>query len=102
MQIDLPPLRERGKDIVELTHASVKNSCKKMNKTLAEFSAKSIQALTSYQWPGNIRELENVIERAVVLADNSLITDDLFNIDLELVNVNQFNEAADPPPKKWP
>lgn len=100
MQIDLPPLRERGKDIIEIATTALSRNCQKMQKPEAEFSAKAIQALTSYQWPGNVRELENVIERAVILSDSSLITNDLLNIELELVNVDQFDEQQDIPTVK--
>jgi transcriptional regulator with PAS, ATPase and Fis domain len=58
------------------------------------FSGKAVQALHAYDWPGNIRELENVIERSVILAENTEINDDELLIDVELVNVEIEHENA--------
>ena len=90
MQLVLPPLRERGKDILELAESILERRCTEMGKPLVTFSPKAIQAITTYTWPGNVRELENVIERAVILNDQDTIDNDLLNIDLELVNVTQI------------
>lgn len=90
MQLILPPLRHRGKDILALAESILERRCIELNKALATFSPKAIQAITTYTWPGNVRELENVIERAVILSDNEIIDNDLLNIDLELVNVTQI------------
>lgn len=93
MQLELPPLRERGKDILELAESTLERCCDKLTKPAAHLSPKAIQAITTYSWPGNVRELENVIERAVILNDGDTITNDLLNIDLELVNVTQIRTA---------
>lgn len=90
MQLVLPPLRERGKDILELAESVLERRCTELNKPQASFSPKAIQAITTYTWPGNVRELENVIERAVILSDDTTIDNDLLNIDLELINVTQI------------
>ncbi len=90
MQLVLPPLRDRGKDILELAESILERRCIELNKPIATFSPKAIQAITTYTWPGNVRELENVIERAVILNDGVSIDNDLLNIDLELVNVTQI------------
>lgn len=66
--ISIPPLRERPCDIPVLVGHFVQQAARKMNKTIAAISSKTMQALTEYRWPGNIRELENVIERAVILS----------------------------------
>ena len=95
MQIQLPPLRERGKDIVELAQAFLVNSCERLKKPAAHFSAKAMQAIATYNWPGNIRELENVVERAVILSESTEIDDDLLDIDLELVQINNLNDEMD-------
>lgn len=87
MPIALPPLRDRGKDILTLAEAFLQRFGEKMQKPNLYFSPMAIQALTSYQWPGNIREMENVIERAVILSDNNEISHDDLDIDLELVSV---------------
>lgn len=96
MQLVLPPLRERGKDILELAECILERRCQELGKQPAVFSPKAIQAITTYTWPGNVRELENVIERAVILSDGGSIDNDLLNIDLELVNVTQIRTKRQP------
>lgn len=90
IQLVLPPLRERGKDILELAETILERRCAELGKASKSFSPKAIQAITTYTWPGNIRELENVIERAVILIEGDVIDNDQLNIDLELVNVTQI------------
>ncbi len=97
MQLVLPPLRERGKDILELAETILENRCLASHKEPKVFSPKAIQAITTYTWPGNVRELENVIERAVILAEGDTIDNDLLNIDLELVNVTQIRTRKSKP-----
>ncbi|WP_373090887.1 sigma-54-dependent transcriptional regulator [Zhongshania sp.] len=95
MKLELPPLRERGKDILELAETLLKHRCEKMKKPLMHFSPKAIQAITTYIWPGNIRELENAIERAVILCDRKEIDNELLDIDLELVDIGQIRSRSD-------
>jgi formate hydrogenlyase transcriptional activator len=66
--IDVPPLRERREDIPLLTWTFVREFGNSMGKRIEEIADDSMAALTAYQWPGNIRELRNVIERAMILA----------------------------------
>jgi transcriptional regulator with GAF, ATPase, and Fis domain len=66
--IRIAPLRERGHDIVLLARAFVTRFASKMRKSLAPLPPEFIERLNGYEWPGNIRELENVIERAVITA----------------------------------
>jgi formate hydrogenlyase transcriptional activator len=65
--ISIPPLRERQEDIPLLVWHFVRQFAKRMNKTVDAISSETMQALTRYPWPGNIRELQNVIERSVVI-----------------------------------
>lgn len=95
MRLTLPPLRERGKDILEIAEVLLQRRCAELGKTLKYFSPKSIQAITTYTWPGNVRELENVVERAVILCDSDEIDNDMLDIDLELVNINQLRGGKD-------
>jgi DNA-binding NtrC family response regulator len=90
MHIMLPPLRERGKDILSIAEAFLEKTANKMAKSTMHFTPTAVQALTTYQWPGNIRELENVIERAVILSDSDSINDDDLDIDLELIELDQI------------
>ena len=78
--LDLPPLRERSGDIPLLVGHAVRRCAEELGKDIKGVTAGAMQLLQAYSFPGNVRELENVIERAVVLAEDSLITPD----DLEL------------------
>ncbi|HWO35726.1 MAG TPA: sigma 54-interacting transcriptional regulator [Candidatus Acidoferrum sp.] len=71
--ISIPPLRERPEDIPLLVEHFVQEAARKLNKAIAAVSSDTMAALTDYQWPGNIRELENVIERAVILSHSSVL-----------------------------
>ncbi len=72
-----PPLRERKGDIPKLVNHFVKKNCKKSGKKIVSIPQEILNTLHSYYWPGNIRELENVIERAVILSSgNQLQLDD--------------------------
>jgi formate hydrogenlyase transcriptional activator len=68
-----PPLRERIEDIPLLVRFMIEKFAGRAGKRVEGISAKSMQRLQSYPWPGNIRELENVIERAIILADETII-----------------------------
>jgi len=71
--IQIPPLRQRKEDIPLLTHHFLKKYTTKHNIPLKKFSSKAIKLLLSYDWPGNIRELENTIEREIILTESSVI-----------------------------
>jgi transcriptional regulator with GAF, ATPase, and Fis domain len=66
--ITLPPLRERTEDIPVLAYHFLRKAEAKVNKKVDRFSTEALDLLKRYSWPGNLRELENIIERAVVLA----------------------------------
>src|SRR5262245_13958472 len=67
--IALPPLRERREDIPLLLRSFVDRHARKAGKLFQRIGEKSLERLKTYDWPGNIRELENVVERAVILAN---------------------------------
>jgi len=68
--LTVPPLRDRREDIGQLANAFLKRASRKFGRTIEPFSAKAIGRLMSYNWPGNIRELQNVIERSVIVAED--------------------------------
>lgn len=74
MPIFLPPLRERLDDIEPLAQYFIKNFSKVHGRNLQGLSPEALEAFRKYDWPGNIRELENVIERAFILEPSSIIT----------------------------
>ncbi len=72
--IELPPLRERSGDLPELSNYFLKKYANKNNKDIKGFHPEVLNHFIRYQWPGNIRELENTIERAVILCLGENIT----------------------------
>tara|TARA_R110001592_G_scaffold357416_1_gene660740 strand:- start:342150 stop:343583 length:1434 start_codon:yes stop_codon:yes gene_type:complete len=90
LQLSLPPLRERGKDILQLAESMLQTQTERLGKNTMRLSPRAIQAITTYQWPGNVRELEHAIERAVILSDGDEIDNEELGIDLELVNINRL------------
>jgi len=73
-QVELPPLRDRGDDIMILASSFIEKFNKKFRKKVTGFSPDGAEIMKRYAWKGNIRELQNVIERVVLLETNSLIT----------------------------
>jgi DNA-binding NtrC family response regulator len=73
VSIAVPPLRERRKDIPLLAHLFLDRAAKRAEKRFAGFSDEAMSVLTEYSFPGNVRELENVVERAVVVASGDTI-----------------------------
>lgn len=71
--IQMPPLRERQEDIPKLVETFVQEFAASMDKTIDAVDKNSLQSLCRYDWPGNIRELRNVIERAVILAKSPVL-----------------------------
>lgn len=71
--IDLPPLRERGTDIVKLTDFFLDKYIKELDKPAMGITAKARQALKGYSWPGNVRELQNLMHRLVIMTDEKSI-----------------------------
>jgi PAS domain S-box-containing protein len=74
--IEIPPLRERGDDIPLLVEYFIDRYARKAGKKIRDISLKTLALLQSYPWPGNIRELQNVIERSVILCET-----EIFSID---------------------
>jgi DNA-binding NtrC family response regulator len=74
INIPLPPLRDRKEDVEPLALHFLKKYSLRMKKPVTSVSPESLALLCAYDWPGNIRELENVIERAVILARSETIT----------------------------
>jgi two-component system response regulator HydG len=68
LSLHLPPLRERVEDIAPLTRGRVAHYCEKFNKDLYDISPSALRALEAFPWPGNIRQLEHVIQQAVLFS----------------------------------
>lgn len=82
-EITLPPLRERIKDIAPITQYFVKQFSEKTNKKTLNISDDFLQKLENYSWPGNIRELKNVIERSVILNNGDTLTADVLPYEMQ-------------------
>jgi two-component system response regulator PilR (NtrC family) len=92
--IRVPPLRERGDDVFLLADYFLKKYCKEQNKEIKGLSAKAKEKLKNYHYPGNVRELENIMERAVALETGSNIT------PTSLIIYEQSNPEGDSGPEK--
>jgi len=71
--ITVPPLRDRREDIPLLVRYFVQQNARRMNRRIATIPAQTMQALAHYDWPGNIRELQNFIERAVIVSSGTVL-----------------------------
>jgi formate hydrogenlyase transcriptional activator len=74
--LDIPPLRERREDIPVLVEYFIARYARKAGKTFRRVARRTLDCLRSYPWPGNIRELQNVIERSVIVSDTEEFTVD--------------------------
>lgn len=92
VQIDVPPLRHRQEDILELASYFLQKYNNETGRKIQGFSPQAQQQLRRYRWPGNVRELKNVIERAVVLARGDIIQlDELLLTNLSTASESQFD-----------
>jgi formate hydrogenlyase transcriptional activator len=74
LPLRVPPLRERQSDIPQLVLFFLERSCQKFGKKIEAVSQEALDHLMAYDWPGNIREMQNVIERGVVLSHGPVLT----------------------------
>lgn len=92
--IFLPPLRERKEDIPLLASAFVKIYAARMNKSIEAIPGATMEALQQYHWPGNIRELQNFIERAVILSPGSVLVAPVTDLHNPIVREQQPSEPV--------
>lgn len=81
VQLSLPPLRERGEDILLLAEHFLASAAERHGKTRLKFNEAAREKVGSYNWPGNIRELENAVQRAVILCDKKTIGPELLAVE---------------------
>lgn len=84
LHLSIPPLRERKEDIPLLVQHFINKHNQNLNKHVKEVDSKALELLMNYKWSGNVREVENTIERAVVLTDGDRI--ELENLPFEIQN----------------
>ncbi len=90
MVIDIPPLRERDGDAIVIATAFVKRFSEQQNKNIKGFTKEAAQMIETYGWPGNIRELENKIKRAVIMTDG-------VNISVDDLDLNKVSDESSLP-----
>ncbi len=82
IHVEIPPLRERKEDIIPLAERFMVRFCKQYDKTLMKFTPDAKDKLKAHLWYGNIRELEHVIEKAVIINDSPLVPAELFQLSI--------------------
>jgi len=101
--VHLPPLRERGDDVLLLAGHLVRESAPKMGKGNAGLSRDARDALLAHTWPGNVRELQNAIERALIMSDGGLITAAQLGIISRAARpAHEGSDGAPPPAEALP
>jgi len=73
VSVHLPPLRERREDIMPLAHAFLKRFAAQANRDIAGFSDEASERLRAFDWPGNVRQLQNEVQRAVLLCEGKMV-----------------------------
>ena len=91
IELNLPPLRDRKEDIELLAHHFLKKLNQKYRKKIKGFTKEAIRGLHKYNWPGNIREIEHIVERAVIITDNNTILPEDLHFSSKKTTVNQEN-----------
>ncbi len=90
ISVHLPPLRERREDIMPLVNAFLKRFVAQANRPIRGFTPAAVDRLTAFEWPGNVRQLQNEIQRAVLLCESSEID----STDLSITNVKSEAEQS--------
>jgi two-component system NtrC family response regulator len=98
--VNIPPLRERHGDAALLAHHFKNKFCAQESRPSMHFAPDALAAIESYAWPGNVREMENCIKRAVIMADGAtIVADDLglpdTNAEEEPINLRQVRDEAE-------
>ncbi len=98
--VDIPPLRERDGDAVVLARALLEKQVRHHGRSVRGFTNDAIACIESYPWPGNIRELENRINGAVIMADGKQVTADDLGLEAngettEFINLRTARQQAD-------
>lgn len=94
--IKIPPLRDRRNDIPTLTYHFLKRFCRKTGKKISGFSDDALETLVSYDWPGNVRQLKNVVERLVILSDENQLDQKLLYDNLDIRREDNSNDIEIP------
>lgn len=98
IEVEIPPLRDRLEDIPLLTNHFLKQYAQRYNKSISKVSDAAMTRMSKHPWPGNIRELQHAIERAVILSNSSVLQPEDFNLNAnpgkesdQQLNLDQYN-----------
>jgi two-component system NtrC family response regulator len=91
--VNIPPLRDRVGDPALLAHAFVRRFAQEQNRASMSLAEEAVRAVELHPWPGNIRELENCIKRATIMADSNQISSD--DLGLEKLELDQIDNSLD-------
>jgi DNA-binding NtrC family response regulator len=95
VELSLPPLRERGDDVIELAVFLLDKARKQLGRGPLNLCREALEAIRRYHWPGNVRELSNAIERAAILCEGEVITPDLLAIDHRVTSAGTAADLSD-------
>ena len=93
--IHLPALRERREDIEELVPLFLRRYCRRFGKKEMCFTPEALKVLKDYHWPGNIRELEHLIERLVAISDSNVLSEEDIPLEYSLVHSDTVDHSID-------
>ncbi|MFK8021648.1 MAG: sigma-54-dependent transcriptional regulator [Pseudomonadales bacterium] len=100
LSLKLPPLRERGKDVLDLAESIISSKAETLGLAKRALAPEAVQAVMTYNWPGNVRELENAIERALILSETEQINIEALGIDMQLIETRPQQDIDDLAPNK--
>jgi len=101
IRINVPPLRERKEDIPPLVDHFLRLYAEREGKKIRGISAEALHLILNHDFPGNVRELENIIERAVVFAEDEIVTRSDLPVFLEMTSEKELDlESSKPLPEK--
>jgi Nif-specific regulatory protein len=91
-EIEVPPLRDRGEDVILLARAFLARAAERLGRRATGFVPEALAVLRSYGWPGNVRQLQNEVERALILSEGPSV--DVAELRARLLRVPHLPEAA--------
>ncbi|MFZ7103172.1 MAG: sigma-54 interaction domain-containing protein [Peptococcaceae bacterium] len=94
VSVEIPPLRKRKEDIPELVYLFTREFCSLHNRNIVQIEPEVMNIFLNYAWPGNIRELRNVIERMVIMAENNRMTEDNLPVGLKLTKYKTIHHEG--------
>jgi len=90
ISVHLPPLRERREDIMPLANSFLKRFAAQANRVLKGYTTSAVERLTNFEWPGNVRQLQNEVQRAVLLCEGNEVD----ATDLSITNVRRDSDGG--------